>query len=641
MLTAHVEWRRPRPVLSSKGVVMMLGTFRAAARAGIACILLAGLLLGSARGVAEGSPVDGASPSSQDDALVILSTLDISSFQAAIAAVRNNGGEVPQAYPPNAFVAALNPEAESALSQLPAVARIERGVVDPASLMPLGGQAETAANIWNTVFRGVPDPIAAAAPAAAPPERSGPDFLIPPPEAPGARTAPAAPSSTQTSEFMAGTVAYTVVFVESSGGTGNCSPADAQTENWDAGRQNTVLSEISQGLAFWTGRSNRPSPLTFTLDNQGSQPTSCEPITRPSSDEGKWIADVLKALGRPDATPSNYWAEARAYADSRRTALGADWGYLIFVVDSLNDADGLFSDGSFAYAYLNGPFLVMTYDNDGWGIGLMNLVTAHETGHIFGALDEYASSGCSTSDSWGYLNASDASCNNGGTTTDFSIMGEASEQQNPSVDVSSSARDAIGWRNPGGSPLVVDVVRTATVSLTPYTPDPTSDNTPTYAASAGNTPWPPEGPRMLGGTNYGTASPVSSLQSGRRTVEPGQRRLHQRRRRPQRRRLRRGKRGIHLHAPIAGGQWNAHLRHALHQQLRPRVQHRHGQANHSRPHAHAHAHSDAHTHSHTHAQPNNHEHLYAHPHAHVDTLAHPGPGGRRHSGAPAPCRSLG
>jgi hypothetical protein len=310
---------------------------------------------------------------------------------------------------------------------------------------------------------------------------------------------------------MAGSVAYSVVFVESSGGTGNCSQPDTETENWDSGRQATVLSEISAGLAFWTARDNRASPLSFVLDNRGTQPTSCEPITRTAngstSDEPKWVADVLTAMGFP-ATTDDYETVARAFANSRRTALGTDWAYTIFVVDSLVDADGLFSNGAFAYAYLNGPFMVMTYDNDGWGIGLMNLVTAHETGHIFGALDEYASSGCSTSDTWGYLNVADASCNNGGITTDKSIMGEGSEEQDASVDVSTSARGAIGWRNPGESPVVVDVVRTATVSLTAYTPDPTSDNTPTYSATAGNTPYPAGGCNTVGGWCYRTPSAV-------------------------------------------------------------------------------------------------------------------------------------
>ena len=462
---------------------------------------------------------EAASPGTHDYALVVLSTLDLASFHEAIAAVRDNGGEVLQAYPPNAFVASLHPARESALRRQSPAARIERGVVDADSVGALGGQARLGAYVWNTAFRGLPDPTIPP-PSGSPPEQQGPSFRIPPAEAPGRGMVAYAPGSSQTSEFMTGTVVASVVFVESSGGTGYCSPPDGQTENWDLTRRNQVLSEIGAGLSFWTSRADRPSPLTFVLDDRGAQPTSCEPINHPADpDEGKWIADVLKAMGQSGATPSNYYGEARAYAASRRAAFGADWAYLIFVVDSYNDSNGLFSDGLFAYAYLNGPFMVMTYDNDGWGIGYMNLVTAHETGHIFGALDEYSASGCSTSDSFGYLNVSNASCNNGGITSDLSIMGEAGEQTQPSVDVSTSARGALGWRNPAqeNGHTVVDVVRTATASITPYSPDPTTDTTPTYSASASNTPYPPAGPRMLNcfwlydgcWYNYGTASPVT------------------------------------------------------------------------------------------------------------------------------------
>jgi len=450
-----------------------------------------------------------------DAALVVLSTLDLESLREIMNVVRDSGGEVLQAYPPNALIVTLSGEVEAALRQHPAVASIERDVADPAALESLSGQAETAARIWNTVFRGVPDPIAGVSPPEPPPQWKGPDALVAPAEAAPRGTVPGVPSVTQTSEFMAGTIVYSVVFVESSGGSGNCSPADAQTENWDASRRATVLTEISDGLAFWTGRSNRASPLTFVLDNLGTQPTSCEPINRrggpPSpnnGEEGLWMADVLKALGRTGATPSNYLNEALAFAASRRALYGADWAYVMFVVDSLEDADGIFADGSYsAYGYLNGPLLVLTYDNDGWGISRMNLVSLHETGHVFGTLDEYAVSGCSTADTWGYLNVANSSCNNGGDTTDISVMGEGSELDNPAVDVSTSARGAIGWRNPAGT--VVDVVRTATVSLTPYTPDPSSDNTPTYLALAGNSPYPPGGCNTIGGYCYRTPSPVT------------------------------------------------------------------------------------------------------------------------------------
>lgn len=442
----------------------------------------------------------------EDNALIILSTHDLGSFYDAIEVVRRNGGQVPQAYPPNAFVALLNASVVRALRALGTVARIETGHTDPASLSAFGGQAQVAGRIWNTVFRGFPDPLTASAPAAPAPQPRGPDFLLPPPEAPGIRTIPAAPSSTQTSEFMAGSIVYSVVFVESNGGSGNCSPADAQTENWDAARQATVLAEISDGMAFWTSRTSRPEPLTFLLDNRGAQPTSCEPITRSSGDHSLWVADVLTAMGYP-ATPNDFFAVARSFVDARRRALGADWGILILVVDSLNDADGSYTDGASAFSYLSGPMLFLTYDNNGWGISRMNLVTAHEAGHSFGALDEYAASGCSTGDTWGYLNVANASCNTDGDTTDISMMGEAWELDDPSVDVSVSARGAIGWRNPVGT--LVDVVRTATATLNPYSPDPTGDKTPTYSASAGNTPFPPGGCNTLGGLCYRIPSPVT------------------------------------------------------------------------------------------------------------------------------------
>jgi hypothetical protein len=86
---------------------------------------------------------------------------------------------------------------------------------------------------------------------------------------------------------------------------------------------------------------------------------------------------------------------AKSCADQIRKSWGMDWAFIIFVVDSYNDAQGAYADATgfgwkrYAYAYLNGPYLVVTYDNDGWGIDRMDRVVAHETGHIFGATDEY------------------------------------------------------------------------------------------------------------------------------------------------------------------------------------------------------------------------------------------------------------
>ncbi|MAE28422.1 MAG: hypothetical protein CMJ87_05480, partial [Planctomycetes bacterium] len=73
----------------------------------------------------------------------------------------------------------------------------------------------------------------------------------------------AAPIFAQTSEFMAGTVAVGVIFVESSGVSGACSPA-VNTETWDSARMATVLAEITAGFNWWPTRPGAPS-LSFTV----------------------------------------------------------------------------------------------------------------------------------------------------------------------------------------------------------------------------------------------------------------------------------------------------------------------------------------------------------------------------------------
>ena len=64
---------------------------------------------------------------------------------------------------------------------------------------------------------------------------------------------------------------------------------------------------------------------------------------------------------------------------------------------------GRFAGEHFAYAYVNGPFMVITSDAGPYGIDQMDTVVAHELGHIFGALDQYASAGTPCTQRSGYL----------------------------------------------------------------------------------------------------------------------------------------------------------------------------------------------------------------------------------------------
>ncbi len=73
-----------------------------------------------------------------------------------------------------------------------------------------------------------------------------------------------------------------------------------------------------------------------------------------------------------------------------------------------------------------GPYTVTTWDNDGYGPANFDGVLAHEMGHVFGALDEYAppTTGYpSTGDLYsGYLWVKNRNAVQGGTTNDVCIM---------------------------------------------------------------------------------------------------------------------------------------------------------------------------------------------------------------------------
>src|ERR1044071_7111169 len=240
----------------------------------------------------------------------------------------------------------------------------------------------------------------------------------------------------ETSEYLIGSVTLGIITPESNGAI------DANTENWSASRQNTVVAKIVQAMQWWKDNANAPANLTFVYDIHHSVPTSYEPIRRSSNDEDLWISQVMANLGYA-GSPSTYFTQVRQYLNATRSSLGTDWAFAIFVVDSLKDTNGEFANGDFAYTYVNGPFTVMTYDNDGWGIDSMSIVAAHETGHIWGALDEYASSGCSDTETSGYLNIANTNCENGSPPTEDSIMRNPDDQESiafPNHLVSTPAR---------------------------------------------------------------------------------------------------------------------------------------------------------------------------------------------------------
>ncbi len=292
-----------------------------------------------------------------------------------------------------------------------------------------------------------------------------------------------APGFFDTSAYLIGSVTVGIITPESTG----------SGENWSTSRKNLVVAKIVEGLQWWKDNTFAPANLTFVYDIHHSVPTTFEPITLSSADEDLWISQVMSNLGYPGSS-SQYFTQVRNYLNDKRNQLGTDWAFAIFIADSNNDQNGSFLDGSFAYTYLNGPFMVLTYDNDGWGIDDSEIVVAHEHGHIWGALDEYASSGCTTSERSGYLNIANANCEAEVANPAPSIMGNASVQEFqafPNHLVSQPARQMVGWRDSDGDgkERYDPVDTTVTAVLTHFSPDPTMDPTPTYTGYAFDTPF--------------------------------------------------------------------------------------------------------------------------------------------------------
>jgi hypothetical protein len=221
--------------------------------------------------------------------------------------------------------------------------------------------------------------------------------------APGCAELAAAPSQAPTDEArshaaiplsarLSGSVAVGLVLVEG--------PTAAL--QFDATERAKVVAETQNGTS-WLGGRHPVQPVSWHWDidvirvDVAADPNAADL-------EALWRDQAMAALGYGPGLGG-----VQAYAEDLRRQLGTDWAYVTFFTK--------YPTGWFAYASVGGPRLVMQYDNDGWGPDNIDRVFAHETGHIFNAPDEYASSNCNCGGSWGYYgkpNANCANCTSGG-----------------------------------------------------------------------------------------------------------------------------------------------------------------------------------------------------------------------------------
>ncbi len=165
-----------------------------------------------------------------------------------------------------------------------------------------------------------------------------------------------------------------------------------------ASEQALVVSEVQNGLSFLA--SQAPNRDVTFVHEISVQTVTVPEVTQGSTYEAfeaPWRDAALQKLGQPVGL-----AGTAKYARNLRTRLATNWAYVAFFTK--------YRLKHFAYAGIGGPRLVMHFDNDGWGSNQIDRVFAHETGHIFAAPDEYASSNCNCGGSWGVFGVPNSNC---------------------------------------------------------------------------------------------------------------------------------------------------------------------------------------------------------------------------------------
>ncbi|MCP4544190.1 MAG: hypothetical protein GY832_44325 [Chloroflexi bacterium] len=414
-----------------------------------------------------------ASPSNQ--ALILLAPgTDIN---ATVEVIEQAGGHVTHIFPSIALIADVPVGVSFSSSKL----TVYRQIVDELALTALSTKARRAAQVWNGLLTHSNttqdlDTIGT--------DLAGSAMDAPPPEGmqPLAPTHYPIPGYAETSEYLIGRVAVGIVLPESNGSI------DASTEDWTADERAQVLSEITAALNWWATLEPN-AHITFIYDDGTSAPTSTsyEPISRQYGDQSYWISEIMATRGY---TNSSYFDQVRNYNNDLRDTYDTDWAFTIFVVDSSADSDGRFANGRFAYAYLGGPFFVMTYNNYHYGPENIDAVAAHETGHIFHALDQYTAAHQPCTFQSGYLGVENQNSQYGSCiSNEPSIMrGQISPYTNGRID--EYARGQIGWRDSDGDSILDPMDTTLSVVSSKIVTSVAQSNVLTFTGSVQDDPYP-------------------------------------------------------------------------------------------------------------------------------------------------------
>jgi len=189
------------------------------------------------------------------------------------------------------------------------------------------------------------------------------------------------------SDAMSGTVSLTIFFAESDG-----SGTDPNAYTWDPQDVQDYINGVNVGLAWWSSiaRSFNNCWVGFMVRHEPPTNPNCsqpiEIVLHNSSSVGTMVDNVMTNFGYV----GSHFSQTQAYNTWQVSTYGTDRAYCAFVGYNEGGPSQL-TDGRAAFAYLMGPYTFLLFNSYSWR---PDQVFTHETGHIFGACDEYADSGC-------------------------------------------------------------------------------------------------------------------------------------------------------------------------------------------------------------------------------------------------------
>ncbi|HXV13670.1 MAG TPA: FlgD immunoglobulin-like domain containing protein [Candidatus Krumholzibacteria bacterium] len=351
--------------------------------------------------------------------LIVVDAPDIAALHRARALVQENGGRVGVMVPPSILIGWVDPATANTLAGREGIRDIRWSEADPARYHASDEQSLSAIESFNAVVSGayarrkraeIVEQAAASATQprvsdAFPREASNPSDVLDNLRAAGfdeptlaergllPRDAQDGSASLTYADKMAGTVAVTFFLVESDG-TGS----DPDSWTWTPEDMQEYMDDTVVGLLWWSNRADDHLDcwVTFLINHVSAFDPRCHQWVEPSlHDNGfvtTWAANVMTKMGY---VSGNHFSKVDAFNAWQEATYQANSAYSAFIAYNPIGAPSSFANGGYAFAWIYGPYFWSLFRTPGW---THDVVVSHETGHIFGACDEYTG-GCSSCNS--------------------------------------------------------------------------------------------------------------------------------------------------------------------------------------------------------------------------------------------------